>query len=74
MTQRTEVVTSDGEFAYPPMKDIGNLSDDDVWVRTEDGDVKNAECTLALYSSRSFTQKQKEYCVKNNADPFEKYR
>lgn len=56
--KRTEVVTDDGEFAYPSL-DFARDKDLEVWVRTESGQIKKARCTIDLYKMNDFSLKDK---------------
>lgn len=57
---RAEVVTSDGEIAYVPLKFTKDMTDD-IWVRTESGQIKKAVATIDLYlPSNDVTLEQKK--------------
>lgn len=68
--KRTEVVTSDGKFGYPSLDHVRN-QDGDVWIRTDDGNVRYASCTLELYKMKSFTLEDKKRCASKNVSPFD---
>lgn len=67
---KTEVVTRDGEFAYPPIEHVRDRGEE-VWIRTSDGSVKLAECTLQLYKMKSFTKKEKDMFHEKSECPLE---
>jgi len=56
--KRTEVVTDDGEFAYPSLNHTRD-NELEVWVRTESGQIKKGRCTIDLYKMNEFSLKDK---------------
>ena len=68
--KRTEVVTADGEFAYPSL-DYTRNNELEVWVRTESGKIKKAECTIDLYKMKSFTHTDKVKAADCKMSPFD---
>lgn len=73
MTERTEVVTSEGEYAYPELSVFQGKSKEKIWVRTNSGDIRRARCTFSLYKEKTFSLNTKKSYADSNDNPFEDY-